>query len=119
MKIFNVNLRVTIQQMGELADRETETPVEPPKPSFNDDPIDKAEKMLNKYLDRAVGPRGVVAGPMGFYPGEQDGHTMTENVRITAESFEELQAILAKFHAVAKELPAVPESLIRQAIPVQ
>jgi hypothetical protein len=121
MKIFNVSLRVTIQQIGEIVDHEPDTPVDAPKPELfseraNLDPLDKADKMLNKYLDRALGPRGPVGViPIGLYPGEQDGQTITENIRIAAESFEDLQAILAKFHAVAKQLPAVPESLIRQA----
>jgi hypothetical protein len=119
MKIFNVSLRVTIQQIAEIAEHEpeiSETKSELFSERANLDPIDKADKMLNKYLDRALGPRGPVGVlPIGLYPGEQDGQTITENVRIAAESFEDLQAILAKFHAVAKQLPAVPESLIRQA----
>jgi hypothetical protein len=124
MKIFNVSLRVTIQQIGEIAEHEPEMPVEVPKPELfseraNLDPIDKADKMLNRYLDRALGSRGPVGVLIGSYPGDQDGQTITENVRIAAESFEDLQAILAKFHAVAKALPSVPDSIIRQAIPVQ
>jgi hypothetical protein len=39
---------------------------------------------------------------------------MVENVRITAETFEDVQAILASFHAVAKKLPYVPDSLVQQ-----
>jgi hypothetical protein len=71
----------------------------------------KQQKMLDRYMDRVEklkAPRAIGIA----YPGEHDAQTMTENVRIAAETFEELQAILAKFHAVAKQLPAVPDSVI-------
>lgn len=109
MKIFNVSVCIEINQIGEIVDREPETP-QPAKP-FNDDPLDKAEKMLDRYLEKAnlVSPRRMDL--LGF----GDSTRMTENIRVTAESFEDLQAILRKFHATAKELPTVPDSLVRQA----
>ena len=117
MKIFNVSLSVRISQVGEIRDSETES-TESPKP-FNDDPLDKADQMMSKWM-KNLAPR--IPSPQGpFYvgsyaAGEGDSQTVTENVRINAETFEELQAILAKFHAVIRALPAMPDSIVETHI---
>ena len=78
-------------------------------------PLDKADKILSKHFDRLgigggarIAP-GMVIGPYG---PEADSASMHRNVRITAEGFDELQAILAKFNDTAKQLAAVPDSLL-------
>ena len=118
MKIFNVSIRVSIQQVAEIPDRPTDTA--PVKEPFNDDPLDKADKILSKHFDRlgigggrpiAIRP-GMVMG--GAYGTESDGASMSRSVRVAAESFEELQAILAKFNDAAKQLAAVPDSLLTE-----
>jgi len=119
MKIFNLRLMVNIEQIAELPD----APEEPPKTAepkrFNDDPIDKAEAMLNRYIQKVNGPPRVFAGiapPFGMGLGQGDNHNITENIRISAEDFEDLQKVLKRFHQVIRELPQVPDSVVRQAI---
>lgn len=45
MKIFNVSLRVQITQVAEIPDN-PEVPAPEPPQSFNDDPLDKQEKIM-------------------------------------------------------------------------
>jgi hypothetical protein len=110
MKIFNVSIRVQIDQVLEIPDTEPEPAKREP---FNDDPLDKAEKIMDRYIQKTgLGRAPLVAMP---FPGMgSDGTMMTENVKVQAETFEELQNILMKFHMKFQELPAVPESLITQ-----
>lgn len=112
MKVFSVSIQVRITQVGVVVDApETPAGEEAPK-KFNDDPIDKQEQMLNKYLDRVANIQGPRLVSMNAAP-PSDSHMLTETVRITADTFEDLQAILSKFHAVAKELSPVPDSLLQ------
>jgi hypothetical protein len=112
MKIFNVSIHVSISQIGQIPD-------EPPEPEtkkpFNDDPLDKQEKIMDKYLDRISHLMGkgqhIFAG--GFPGDEMEGASMKRNIRIVAEDFEELQGILSKFNETAKQLHAVPDSLFK------
>jgi hypothetical protein len=105
MKIFNVRINVQINQVAQIPDNPENTG---PKP-FNDDPVDKQSDMLDRYLGKVAhvfGPRS----PMGASEG--DRAEMTRSVNVAAETFEELQAILAKFNDTAKTLVAVPDSLL-------
>lgn len=114
MKIFNVSLRVSINQIGEIPDNPpTETPLS--KQPFNDDPVDKQEKMISKYLDRMAEMQTPRAP--GF-ASESEGAAMNRSVRVQAETFEDLSAILQKFSNVLKEIPAVDGTLLKVAIPV-
>ncbi len=113
MKIFNVGVRVTIQQVGEIPDL-PDLP-DPPKEKFNDDPIDKADKMLTKHFERlgignAVRPGIFVAS--GPYGPESDGASMSRTVRITAETLKELTIVLAMFEDTINALNAVPDSVL-------
>jgi hypothetical protein len=117
MKIFNVSLRVQINQIGEIPDNPPDLPVKEKEP-FDDDPVNKQEKILNKYLDRVErmnAPRPVMPGM--FYGNESDGASMTRNIRISAETFEDLAEILKKFSDIAKTLPEVPDSVVPSASP--
>jgi hypothetical protein len=115
MKIFNVSLRVCITQIAELPDNPPEPPPEEKKP-FDDDPVNKQEKMLSKYLDRVErmnAPRAPTAFPFPGYASEfTDGASMTRNIKISAETFEDLSAILKKFSDASKTLPEVPDSML-------
>lgn len=105
MKIFNVSIQVSISQIGEIADREPE-----PKP-FNDDPVDKQAQVMDKYLGKLVRMM-----PPSFGPSGADGQSMNESVKIVADSFEDVQAILGRFHKLAGDLPAAPASVVEQAM---
>ena len=59
MKIFNVAIRVSIQQIAVLPDDPTDGDAKPAKEAFNDDPLDKQDKILTKYMDRME----AIAGP--------------------------------------------------------
>ena len=109
MKIFNVSVCVEINQIGEIVEREPETP--PAAKPFNDDPVDKAERMLDRYLEKANLGGARILG----FAAAGDSTRMVENIRVTADSFEDLQEILRKFHTTVKALPTVPDSLVRQA----
>lgn len=114
MKIFNVSLRVQITQIALIPDNpETLAPEE--KQPFNDDPLDKQEKMLNKYLDRIASIQqmpGAVA-----YATESEGASMNRSVNVHAETFEDLAAILQKFSDTLKKIPEVDSSLLKVAMP--
>jgi hypothetical protein len=105
MKIFNVRINVQINQIAQIPDNPESTA---PKP-FNDDPVDKQAEMLNKYLDKAA---HVFGGRSPLMVAEGDRAEMTRSVNVAAETFEELQGILAKFNETAKTLSAVPDSLL-------
>jgi hypothetical protein len=116
VKIFSVSIRVNITQVGEVMDS-PESPASEenvPPTKFNDDPVDKQEKMLNSYMDRIERMQSPSLTRMPFAAPPSDSHQLTETVRITANTFEDLQAILSRFHAVAKELQPVPDSLLRE-----
>lgn len=116
MKIFNVSLRVSITQVADIPDN----PPEPPSPEtknepFNDDPLHKQEKILNSYLDRLEKIQQPPRFMVGI-PGELgEGASMAQNVKITADDFEDLSAILKKFSDVAKQLSRVPDSIVAAA----
>lgn len=107
MKIFNVRICVQINQIAQIPDNPESTG---PKP-FNDDPVDKQAEMLDKYLGKVANAFGA-RSPIGMVATEGDRAEMTRNVNVAAETFEELQAILAKFNDTAKTLIAVPDSLL-------
>jgi hypothetical protein len=118
MKIFNVNVRVTMTLVADIPDNPEPAPA-PVKEKFNDDPLDKTEKVMNKYLDRVErmnrGPRhhrrGFPTFP-GMPGGEPEGASLSKNVAVTAENYRDLNAILEQFAAVAESLPAVPDSVM-------
>ena len=113
MKIFNVSLRVQINQIAHIPDN----PAEPaPKEPFNDDPLDKQKKILDSYMDRVErmnAPR--LVGP-GFAT-ESESASMNRSVQVQAETFEDLSAILQKFSDTLKQIPAVDPSLLKVAEP--
>lgn len=98
MKIFQIQLGVEITEVGELQD---------PKPSFaeeierdiRDDPVKAQAKLVDKLTSIAV-----PSPAMAVFPARPTGLTMSDSVKITAGSFEELQTILRKFHDLAQSL---------------
>lgn len=107
MKLFNVHLEVQISFAGELQ----EPPASEPQESFTDlvnsdapgsDPV----KLQAKLLDKLYKNIPIPSGPVSFspYPGQPEGVSMSQNVKIAASSFEELQKVLARFHEVAESL---------------
>ena len=119
MKIFNVAIRVSIQQIAVLPDDPTDGDAKPAKEAFNDDPLDKQDKILTKYMDRMEAIAGPQVPRMVTPQGDSAG--MVRNVRIAASDFGELQKILAAFDETIKKLPAIPDSLLQShsAIPIQ
>lgn len=119
MKIFNVSLRVVITQIAELPDN----PPDPPSPSkepFCDDPQVKTEKMLDRYMDRLEKIQNAPPARFpGYFPGVEsaDAASMVKNVKVQAETFEDLEAILRMFSDTAKALHAVPDSILGGAVP--
>jgi hypothetical protein len=112
MKIFNVLLRVQISQIAELPDNPPPDPT--PKP-FNDNPLKQAEALFER-AERIMAPRLPMPG-FGMFAPEQDGAQFTQNVRIQAETYEDLQAILKMFADTVKAINKVPDSLLREAVP--
>jgi hypothetical protein len=110
VKIFNVALRVSITQIAELPDN---PPADVPKP-FNDNPLKQAEALFER-AERFMAPRPPMPG-LG-YPGESDGAQLTQNVRIQAETYEDLQSILKMFADTVKAIHKAPDSLLRDAVP--
>jgi|HubBroStandDraft_2_1064218.scaffolds.fasta_scaffold129222_3 hypothetical protein len=112
MKIFNVSLRLVISQIGEIPDLPAEAEPAEKKP-FNDDPVDKQEGVMSRYLDRIEKMMMMIGGPaLVAFGQEPAGASMSENVRIAAANFEDLQAVLRKFSDTINALPAAPESLL-------
>jgi len=124
MKIFNVSLRIVITQIAEIPDNPPETPDFPRqglevREKFDDDPVNKQEKILNKYLDRVErmnAPRLPMAFA-GIRRSKNDGASMTRNIKVHAETFEDMSEILKKFSDAAKTLPEVPDSLLTSVPP--
>jgi hypothetical protein len=110
VKIFNVSLHVQITQIAELPDNQ---PTDVPKP-FNDNPLKQAEALFER-AERMMAPRVVM--PMG-YPAENDGAQLTQNVRIQAETYEDLQAVLKMFADTVKTIQKVPDSILKEAVPI-
>jgi hypothetical protein len=110
VKIFNVSLQVQITQIAELPDN----PPELEKKPFNDDPLKKAEALFDR-AERIMAPHPVMV--MGVYPGQSDGAQITQNVRIQAETYEDLQAILKMFADTVKAIHKVPDSILRESMP--
>jgi hypothetical protein len=113
VKIFNVSLRVIITQIAELPDHQPETP---PK-AFNDNPLKQAEALFQR-AERIMAPRAMMPGPGMYYPGGEssDGAGLTQNVRIQAETYEDLQAVLKMFADTVKAIHTVPDSILRDAL---
>lgn len=109
MKIFNVWLRVSILQIAELPDN----PPEPtaPKP-FNDNPLKQAEALFER-AERIMAPRPMVVPGFAMHPEQSEGASLTQNVRIQAETYEDLQAVLKMFADTVKAIQKVPDSLLR------
>jgi hypothetical protein len=124
MKIFNVSLRVVITQIAEIPDN-PDMPAEPEPEKFdplNDDPMKKQKQFLDKYMERAEklmvgGPRPFPGMLAAYSPDQQEGASMSRNVKVQAETFEDLSAILAKFNEAAKSLHAIPDSLLEASVP--
>lgn len=112
MKIFNVAVSVSILQIAELPDNPP--PEATPKP-FNDNPLKQAEALFDR-AERIMAPRAPML-PGYAYPGENDGAKMIQNVRIQAETYEDLQAVLKMFADTVKAIHKVPDSILKEAIP--
>lgn len=54
---------------------------------------------------------------MVAYARESEGASMNRNVRVQAETFEDLSAILQKFSDTLKTIPEVDSSLLKVAVP--
>lgn len=106
MKIFNVALQVTITQIAELPDN-------PPTAPFNDDPLKKVDQFFER-AERIMAPRPPMIGMVGY---GSDGASITQNVRIQAETYEDLQAVLRMFADTVKAIHKVPDSILKDAAP--
>lgn len=101
MKLFSVHFEVSIREIGELEDPKE---VKPLSEEFSaDSPMHDAAKLFEKMGERIGG------SPFGPYPitretSSGDGMAMQQTVKVAAGGFEELQAILKKFHDVATSL---------------
>lgn len=98
MKVYSLTLSVRIALIGEM-DPE---PV-PAQPALSDNLPDDPVKASAVILDRLDHYLTKSAPPM--FPGqpvENDQMAMNETHKIVATNFEELQAVLAKFHATAE-----------------
>lgn len=113
MKIFNVSLRVQITQVAELPDNPPPDPA--PKP-FNDNPLKQAEALLERAERIMAAPPRPMPG-MFYAGGDSDGASYTQNVRISAETYEDLQTVLKMFADTVKAINKVPDSLLREAAP--
>lgn len=113
MKIFNVSLRVSITQIAELPDNPPDTPAHP---SLSDNPLKAAEALFDR-AERIMAPRPIPGVPgFGMYGTESDGASLTQNVRIQAETYEDLQAVLKMFSDTVKAINKVPDSLLSSAM---
>ncbi|TMI88325.1 MAG: hypothetical protein E6H00_12900 [Bacillati bacterium ANGP1] len=97
MKLFNVQLMVSISLIGEMEP--------PPEPSITenlpDDPVKASAVMLERYAKITLEkPSSQYMGP---YAGPE-GVSMNKSVKIAASSFVDLQEILAKFNATLVSL---------------
>jgi hypothetical protein len=108
MKIVNVKV---IVQITEVADYQ-EAPPEPEAEKFNDDPLDKQEKILNKYADRILGAQRPA---VTYYAGESNGLSLSLNFSVLTSGFEELQGILARFEMVSKAIHEAAPAPAQQA----
>jgi hypothetical protein len=108
LKIFNVSLRVSITQIAELPDN----PPDPTPKPFNDNPLKQAEALFDR-AERIMQPRMAMAIPYG--DAGSDGAQITQNVRIQAETYEDLQAVLKMFADTVKAIHTVPDSILRDA----
>jgi hypothetical protein len=95
MKLFNLQLIVRINLIGEL-----ETDEQEPEPSITDnlpdDPVKATGKMLERYAKK-LEPKNLA---IPYAPDGPEGVSLNMSTKIAAGSFEELQAILQKFNAV-------------------
>lgn len=118
MKLYSVHFEVSIREIG---------PLEEPEPTPEEKPLaeglDKNSPIadISQLFDRMVA-KGIFGGASPFPPPSRrhrrgrafvvgpdaglisDGMSINETVETTAGSFEELQGILQKFHAVAAAL---------------
>jgi hypothetical protein len=107
-----------ITQIAELPDN-PEPPATEEKKPFSDDPLDKQERLMDKYLEKVAKiqnrpPGGMFMAPP--YPNEHsDGASLSQNIKITAADYDDLAAILKKFSDAARELHAVPDSVVSAA----
>jgi hypothetical protein len=108
---------VQITQIAEIADNPPEPPTEV-REKFDDDPVNKQEKILYKYLDRVekMNARPVLPG-LAYANEFTDGASMTRNIKISADTFEDISEVLKKFSDAAKTLPEVPDSLLTSVPP--
>ncbi len=106
MKLFSVHFTVSISEIGELEDPKEVKPLCEEFPQ--DSPMRDAAKLFERLQERM--PGNPFGSPVPIVGGG-DGMQMQQTVRIAAAGFEELQAILKKFHALADSLTI--ESQIR------
>lgn len=104
MRIYNIKLSVQMNEMGELLDLPPEPETETVE-KFNDDPLDKANKLMDKWAKQMNPSRGTAIVPLGgMYPGEGNGTMLSQNFAILATDFEEAQQIVQRFYSLAKEI---------------
>lgn len=104
MKIYHIKLSVQMTEIGELPEMTAPEPEEQPE-KFNDDPFDKADKLMSKWTKQITSPgRAAPIMALGMYPGEGNGTMLSQNFAILAENFEEAQQIVQKFYLLAKEI---------------
>lgn len=104
MKLFNVHFRVQITEIGELED---------PKPTLSEgfadgSPIKEMGVLFERLKESGAFPGSspTIVGPYGEGPGIS--MSAADTVKVAANSFEELQVMLAKFHATAQSLSGLP-----------
>jgi hypothetical protein len=116
MKIVSVKLSLSLVELGEYQDP---TPPEPEAPKkFNDDPLDKQERIMDKYLDRIVEIQRPPAVPGYFQMPGGGGNQLSLDRQFTilCTGFDELQQIVNAIEAQARKIheaapaPAAPQA---------
>lgn len=104
MKLWNIALSVKITTAGELTgypsgDPETcQEAISEIKPGS--DPMLTQAKILDTYL-RKMAP---TVSPPVFAYGQEPGVSMADSTQVGADTFEELQRIISRFHALLTEI---------------
>jgi hypothetical protein len=100
VKLFAVHFEVSIREIGEL---EEPKEVKPLSEEFSaDSPMRDAARLFDRLGERM--PGSPFAPPLPGISVGGDNMSMQQNVQVAAGGFEELQAILKKFHDVAASL---------------
>jgi len=115
VKLYSVHFEVSIREIGPLEEPEPTPETIPLTEGISkDSPLHDAAELFERMQAKGMFPgpmpylrrrrRGALALGPGDVLSTGDGMSINETVETTADSFEELQGILAKFHAIAAAL---------------